>query len=570
MSWTLICELGTRYEPVDDARRGEELFAPSFAEPDGDDALLIVDELGIEKGVPFRFECRTLRVRRNGAVIYDSMQNGMTDGCGCLTEDGCTAILRRTAWEILILSPEGKTLDRIGLGRCSKRMPRFLSWTQRGTFLVVFLDRSGLLDLVEIDRRGRLLWFLPTTGFKLGVPKSIQLLPSNNILVADEFRHVSLELDRRGNVAWQFGEVGGPSDRLDRLSNPKSARRLTDGTRLISDSRNHRILAVRPDGARPIQLSGDKLCDPSYADMLPNGHCLICDTGNGRVFEIDAQGNTVWQFGNRRATGRVFSYPRSVELIEAGTYVVADTAHNRVVRVTNGVVGKWPISDDKALFWPRCARVLSSGAILIADARHSRVLEVSAAGEVLNELSHDQGTSSRPLHDPHDVRMLKSGHLLVTDSSNDLVIETDWDGRIYRSIGEDERVRLNDPHSAQVLGDGTVLICDTGNNRIVFVDGSGEIVRSLEAIHGDIGWLRLSGPRYAEVGDNGVLVIADTGNNRIVACTVAGEFVWEFSDVPESGTGTLHQPRWAHWAGRDEVIVCDHFNHRIVHVKRSR
>ena len=197
------------------------------------------------------------------------------------------------------------------------------------------------------------------------------------------------------------------------------------------------------------------------------------------------------------------------------------------------------------------------------------MLEVSGTGEVLNELSDIPAAGLQPLHDPHDVRMLNSGHLLVTDSSSDLVIETDWNGRVYRSIGQDGRVQLKDPHSAQVLSDGTSIICDTGNNRIVFVNEAGEIVNELEAIRGDTGWLRLSGPRYAESREDGSLVIADTGNNRVLACTLDGDFVWEFCRVPNSRFPLLYQPRWAHLCRLDEVIVCDHFNHRIVHVKRT-
>jgi len=213
--------------------------------------------------------------------------------------------------------------------------------------------------------------------------------------------------------------------------------------------------------------------------------------------------------------------------------------------------------------------MLSTGTVLIADARHSRILEVSPTGQVLNRLCHDQLEGAPPIRDPHDIRMLATGHLLITDASGDLVIETDWRGRVHRLIGADEKVTLKDPHSAQALSDGTIMICDTGNNRIVFVDEAHESVNELEAIHGDTGWMRLHGPRYAEISDEQFLVIVDTGNNRILGCTVGGTLIWELCRVPESPLPGLHQPRWAHLRGRDEVIVCDHYNHRIVHVKRA-
>ncbi len=79
---------------------------------------------------------------------------------------------------------------------------------------------------------------------------------------------------------------------------------------------------------------------------------------------------------------------------------------------------------------------------------------------------------------------------------------------------------------------------------------------------------RLHQPRYVEVSQDGTMAIADTGNNRVLAATLAGDFLWEFSHVPNSRRPFLNQPRWVSLVSRNEVVVCDHFHHRILHVKR--
>jgi hypothetical protein len=206
---------------------------------------------------------------------------------------------------------------------------------------------------------------------------------------------------------------------------------------------------------------------------------------------------------------------------------------------------------------------------LVADSRNGRILEVSSDGKLIHQLTHLQGAVTSALGDPHDVRLLANGHLLITDSSQGLVVEVDWAGHVYRAIGAADTVQLADPHSAQPLNDRELVITDTGHHRLVIVDDESRCVRELNEIHGDSSCFRLHSPRYAEALADGTMVIADTGNNRILCATATGEFLWEFSHVPDSPQPHLSQPRWATLLNHNEVVICDHFHHRILHVKRE-
>jgi hypothetical protein len=491
----------------------------------------------------------------------------MHDGFGCLLADGTMAILRRTMWELLIVSPEGTVGDRLRLERFSKKLPRYVSWTCKGTFLVVFYNRSWDLDIVEIDPHGRLFWFLPAQAAPIGIAGSVQLLPSGTLLLADPFRHVAIEVDRDGQVQWQFGEMDKPSGHARGLSSPSSIKCLADGQRIIADTRNHRILSVDARGcAREIRPRDSSLCDPTYADVLPNGHFLICDTGNARILELDRNGDTVWHFGDAFATRRHLSYPRSVAPSSPGRYVVADTGHDRIVDICDGEVVEKQFRGDDALFWPRCARTLPGGSLLVADARNGRIVEFASDGSVLRQLSGIQGNTPSTLRDPHDVRLLPNDHLLITDSPQNLVLEVDWSGAVHRVIGENGDVVLKDPHSAQEWEDGTWVISDTGHHRILIVGQDGKCRREVYSLHSDAAVFKLHLPRYSEVAPDGTLVIADTGHNRILGATLAGRFLWEFSHVPDSPLPGLNQPRWATLVSPSELLICDHFHHRIVHV----
>jgi DNA-binding beta-propeller fold protein YncE len=318
---------------------------------------------------------------------------------------------------------------------------------------------------------------------------------------------------------------------------------------------------------KEIQPVEGVLCNPYYVDALADGHHLICDTGNERVVELDALGRVAWQYGNSIAKGRFLSYPRSVAFHGAGEYLVADTAHDRILQIDKEQIKELPFQGKPGLFWPRCVRKLPTGSLLIADARNRRIVEVTREGRILKELRKIDALDRQTLRDPHDVRLLNNGHLLVADSPRDVVLELDWSGHVHRSLGERADVNLKDPHSAQQLEDGSYVVADTGNHRIVWFDAHGNYARQIDTVERDASLLRLCQPRYAELSPDGTLLIVDTGNNRVLATTLSGQLIWEFFHVPTSRIGWLNQPRWAQLVSRYEVVISDHFHHRILHVR---
>lgn len=570
LPWSLLHEIGTADAFSADFGARQVLHFPAYVARAQDGSYLIGDELAKEKVVPFRFESRTLRVGADGTIRFDSLAMGIHDGIGCLADDGSMAILCRTRWELQLYSSQGDLLDRFNLAAMSKRLPRFVTPTGQGTYLVSFFDRVGSADLVEVDRCGRLRWFLTLGPNQIGIAGCVQQTPGDTFLIADPVRHVVTEIGRDGSVHWQYGEAGQPSSQLHHLSSPNSACALPDGRRLIADTRNHRLLVIGQDGhARPIQLAEGGLCDPMHATMTEDGHLLIADTGNFRVIETDADGQTCWRYGNDAGTQRPLSYPRSVELLEHDRLLVADTAQDRIVEVCDKQIVERTFRGDRRLFWPRCARPLATGGVLVADGRNGRVVELDAEGTLIRELTTMNPADPVPFGDPHDVRLLPNGNLLVVDSMRDLVVEVDWTGHVYRAVDQEHGLSLRDPHSAQQLDDGSLLIADTSNHQILIVDRDGLAVHRFSSLQASEGCLRLSFPRYVEMIEDGTLVIADTGNNRVLAANLQGELLWEFSEVPDSKLRGLNQPRWVKWIAPDQLLICDHYHHRILHVQHA-
>lgn len=569
MRWQIVRELGVHYAPPA-APPAVALEYPLLAERAADGSTLIVDKIGTDKALPFWLEYRTLRVARDGHVLYDSHAHGIRDGYGCLLGDGSIALLRIARWELDLLSPAGRCVRTVSLAALSKRPPMLVSATDRATLLLAFVDRLFEVELYEIDLDGALLWHLPAGAYRFGCPSSLQRLPNDHLLVADEFCSTATEIDRRGAVVAQFGKAKDPSSRLDRLSNPHTAWQQADGERLIADTRNHRVLSVR-DGvaALAVQPRDTSLTCPTSATRVAGGGLLVCDAGHRRVIELDGDGRIAWQFGDAGIQGHALSFPRSAEATADGGCLVADTAHDRVVVLRGAGCEAWPTPGPAQPFWPRCARLTAAGSLLVADGRNSRVIEVAPDGRLLHELRAVALEGGLSLSDPHDARLLADGTLLVTDASIDLVAIVRWSGEVLWAAGRGHGPDLKDPHSAQPLANGSMLVCDTGNSRVLRLDARAAVIEERETLACGPVRYRFHRPRYAEIGAGGWLVV-DTGNNRILGADGHGEQAWELARLPESPTTWINQPRWAQWLGGDELLVTDHLHHRVLHLRRAK
>lgn len=560
--WELVAELGLEFVAAPAVPIPVEVRWPVVAEPMPGGRCLLVDEFP-ELSLPPRTDCRTLLLSERGEVLFNSKADGIAGGYGCAMPGGHFAILSRVQGEILLMSPEGAFQSRIAVPALSRHPPRLLAWTGRETFVVAFRPADGAFDLAEIDLHGHVLRSLVGPRAPAGLPASVQGLANGAVLVANEAGHVVQEIRFDGSTTIRWGRWEQPSAEPGHLFTPKWARELDDGTLLIADGHNHRCLAIDAQGrASEIRPADRSFSVPAFIGRLPGGRWQVCDAGLRCVLQLDGEGRVVAQLGASPGRKRSLSFPRSVQCLAPGRYVVADTAHNRIVECHGANVRVHPADAVPGLFWPRAARRTPAGSLVIADGRNRRVLEVADDGRVLHEVSalRREGRDVA-FGDPHDVRVLPNGNLLVTDSALNQVFECDWAGGVRWSTSDAGEGLLDDPHSAQRMADGRVLIADSGHHRVIAYDPASREVRAIGE--------RLNYPRYAETAEDGSMVILDSHNNRVLAFDARGEPLWELSRIPDSPLPNLHFPRWAHLVGRDEVVVSDHFNHRVVHVRRT-
>lgn len=151
-----------------------------------------------------------------------------------------------------------------------------------GGFLITEISGARI---TEIDKDGNELWSVKSG---LGYPSDAQPTPRGTFIVADYLKYGSVvEMDRAGNVVWQFG----PYDES------------------VPDKR---------------------LRWPSIACELPNGHVIVTDDYNHRIIIIDkATKDIIWQYG---VTSRKGELPGYLNIPDGVDWRKGDLKHYEMAR----------------------------------------------------------------------------------------------------------------------------------------------------------------------------------------------------------------------------------------------
>ncbi len=299
-----------------------------------------------------------------------------------------------------------------------------------------------------------------------------------NILISDQYNNRVIEINRQGNIVFQFGSNNptecnpGPNTVIA----PNDVERLAHGNTLIAGTGaalpnftcpDNRVFIVNKMGhiiwqygQAGVTGSGpNQLNTPVFAIQTGNGDVLITDQGNNRILEVDAQHNVVMQYGPTSGPGAL-NAPNSAEVLKNGDILIADQGNNRALEITprgnivsqiSGTFAGLPL--NTVAFASR----LPSGDTLITDSGNSRVLEITPAGKVRSEYFTNRQMGSNPAPLPSNAIRLQSGGTLITDQLNDRVLVIDPYRQIVFQYGMLDMPgngpgMLNAPYNATVVG----------------------------------------------------------------------------------------------------------------------
>lgn len=302
---------------------------------------------------------------------------------------------------------------------------------------------------------------------------------------------------------------------------------------------------------------------PQGMGLTPSGQVLIADTQNHRVRRVDPDGriNTVAGDGvpdfagdGGSAAAASLDSPGDVLAAADGGYWIADTANNRIRRVS------------------------ASGTI-------STVAGTGVAG-----FGGDGGPATlASLNRPREFSMLGDGAILIADTGNHRIRRLAPDGTITTIAGSGTgpglggdggpatAATLNAPTATAPLPDGSVLVADTGNNRVRRIAPNGVITTVAGTVAGFAGegdparLARLAAPSDLQpIGPNGGYLIVDSANNRVrrvtplgAIFTISGGPAGLAGDTGPASQGLLNSPQAIQVAPGGGVLVADTGNSRV-------
>lgn len=225
---------------------------------------------------------------------------------------------------------------------------------------------------------GEVEWEVPCQGSA----HDLALLPNGNILFPKNSTTI-VEMTPKKDVVWSY--VSRPKDGYRGAVEVHAFQRLADGSTMIAESGNRRIIEVDKEGriVREIALKvehPDSHRDTRMVRKLDNGHYLVCHEGDGVVREYDGSGEVVWSYaldlaGRPRTPGHgheghgtdVFG---AIRLPNGNTMIAAGNG-NRVIEITPAGKVVWSVEHDELpgirLAWVTSLQLLPNGNLIVGN-----------------------------------------------------------------------------------------------------------------------------------------------------------------------------------------------------------
>lgn len=240
-------------------------------------------------------------------------------------------------------------------------------------------DELGLgSEVVEVDPLGNLVWQYDDEG-RLSFVHSARLTQAGNILITDTTNDRVIEVSRDKRIVFTSDAWGGGTGRLSdgsHLGYPNDAYELADGSLFICDRNTNRALQVDRQGQVLWQYS-EGIKHPHNAHPLPNGNVMISDSDRNQILEVNRERQVVWSYGD--GSTAMLNWPRCAQRLESGHTMICDSKNARVIEVTPEGRLVWEYKVDYfAKFYD--IQPLPNGNVLVSDQQHHQVIEVDRWG----------------------------------------------------------------------------------------------------------------------------------------------------------------------------------------------
>ena len=253
--------------------------------------------------------------------------------------------------------------------------------------------------------------------------------------------------------------------------------------------------------------TGQPLAYPTGIALAPNGSLLIADRSNHRIVRLDPDGTRTVLAGTGTAgsggdggpaSQAELRYPTDVALGPGNTLYVADTSNHRIRRIGSdgvihpvaGVGGAGHTGDGgpgvaARVWFPQGIAVDRNGTLYIADTHNQRLRRVTPDGSIstiagtgLRYSGGDGGPATEAaLNFPAGITVAADGTIYFADWDNNSIRRITPDGIITTIAGTGtagfagdggpaHQAELRLPYGVTIGSDGAILVADSWNGRI--------------------------------------------------------------------------------------------------------
>ena len=288
------------------------------------------------------------------------------------------------------------------------------------------------------------------------------------------------------------------------LLNPRVLAIAPDGTRVIADTGNNRIVlldrdgnfvrafgsgcrlsegeaggCLDPDGSGPLALGDGQFNEPWGLAVDAGGQIFVADTWNGRIQVFDASGNFVTKWGVFNTTGGELTDPlalfgpRGLALSADGNLLVADTGNKRILKFTPGgeilqQIGGGGVVGGRFEEPVGLAVSPLDGSVFVADTWNRRIQKLTPNLEFMAEWPVP-GWDSQDIGAKPYLAVTTGGDLYATDPQSARVLVYNQNGEIkavFGSLGQGANQFDLPTGAAFDPSTNLVLVADANNNRV--------------------------------------------------------------------------------------------------------
>jgi len=349
----------------------------------------------------------------------------------------------------------------------NSQQPWGILWT---ALLCLLLAQIAAAQDLVTTLAGQPLVSGASNGFRTNAlfsdPAGIAVGPDGSIYIADSQNHAIRKIDANGIASTLAGQLGvrgfqNGTGTQAQFDTPCGIARDRDGNLFVSDTGNHTIRKIAPDGAvtTVAGIPGDSgfangsastalFSSPLGIKVTTNGTAFVCDCGNHLVRAISPNGLVstlagdpgVWGSDDGAGASAHFNGPIGVVLDNEGNLFVSDSNNHTIRRITvAGSVTTWAgiagvdgcrNGDARAATFchPAELAIDQRNNLFVADSFNHVIRKISrdrkvsiVSGAVGGYGTADGANGGGRFFNPYGIGINPDGSLVVTDAYNQLI-----------------------------------------------------------------------------------------------------------------------------------------------------